>query len=156
MTTDPLTSDFGYCPRSRSVLCQELVSPARHPRFTAVSRVLIAMVFGLVVSVNLVHEATTTHIRCAEHGELSHVVSDDATEAAVAPGADSIVHSRPALELEHEHCVLGCGAWGGDGQSPPALGVGLAEHRLTIAVPRLAAVHRGGLYRTAPKTSPPA
>ena len=98
------------------------------------------------------HEAAVTHVRC-EHGELTH-----AANVRVVAGGQRAVTELPAQteSHDHEHCLLACALHA------------LAKPRFAIAIAAFAAIEpiatatpiaihaRGAVYRTAPKTSPPA
>ena len=92
---------------------------------------LTALAFVLSSLFGLIHEGTTTHIRCAEHGELI-----DGGPAVASPASTGAAH---AVRMANR-----------------AVGGGRAVIRdLELTIPRVAAVHHRDLYRTAPKTSPP-
>lgn len=116
----------------------------------------------LAGAADLYHQATTLHTRCAEHGELVHrnghgdaVAVDHGRRAS----ADPALRDRPASGRvdPHEHCPFPCAA--------PASVIG---PRRVVAVAgvsdaSVAAIRREPptlvgrhLYRSAPKTSPPA
>jgi hypothetical protein len=121
---------------------------------------LTALAFVLSTLVGLVHEATTRHVQCAEHGEQIH--SDAAPLAEAAPVADpaqSGVRGQPAAAIHgHEHCLI-ASATRASRIAPcaPAIAAANVEPAVRPAiVPRVAAARDHRLYRTAPKTSPPA
>jgi hypothetical protein len=143
-------------------------SPARTSRWQAV---LTAAAFVLSSLFGLIHEATTTHVRCAQHGEL--IDSDPAVPTAVrtvpaasatsanAEDPDNAAHVRdlPAVAIhDHEHCSLASATRESRlvPRSPALAPTRVATLDLAVAVPRAAATHGRVLYRTAPKTSPPA
>ncbi|HLU65259.1 MAG TPA: hypothetical protein VKZ63_03250 [Kofleriaceae bacterium] len=117
-----------------------------------------------------IHQATASHARCAEHGELVHGEAGEADgEARVARGVEAWIAAlaRDAVQddlrglpadsdHEHDHCWVRCaerarsGAAHGSGVAAPAA-TGCA-----LALAGLAIQGAGALYRTAPKTSPPA
>ena len=127
-----------------------------HSRLLRASRVqaaLSALVFVVASWIGMVHEATTRHVQCAEHGELV-----DAPSAAPRREHTAAVRNAglPAAH-GHEHCSLMSATRASRIASrPPAL------HSALIAISDVAAVLPSGgtaranaLYRTAPKTSPP-
>lgn len=118
---------------------------------------LTALAFVLASLLGIVHEAATTHVRCAEHGELIH---HDATVASTG-GADrdTTVSDPVAAALQsHEHCALASVTRESRlVPRPPAIASAqVAIARLARSAPRAVAARAGDLYRTAPKTSPPA
>jgi hypothetical protein len=128
-----------------------------------VQAALTALAFVLSSLIGMVHEATTRHVRCAEHGELVHAVATVAASATPATSPaddhDSIVRDLAATTRHgHEHCLLTSTTRESriELRSPAIVTDHIAISDATVAVPRLAAGPRAGLYRTAPKTSPPA
>ena len=123
---------------------------------------LIALTFLLGGLIGRVHEATTTHVRCAEHGELVHVgtVASKGLGALTRATSDAVARdvsdTKPHdVGHEHEHCLLA------------SVLLGTMAVRCAPAIPLLASVddpivvspppfvRYSELYRTAPKTSPP-
>jgi len=130
-------------------------SNTRHT--SRVLAVLLGVTFVLSSLLGLIHEATTPHIRCAEHGELIHgegtstVAASSTSHATIERGLDG---ARP----DHEHCQLTCS--GHELRSvprPPVVGTA-PSIAFELPAPPQHVVHVRGttLYRTAPKTSPPA
>lgn len=117
---------------------------------------LTALAFVFASLFGVLHEATTIHVRCAEHGELIH---RDATIAnAASAGRDAVVRDlRAETKPGHEHCSLTSSTR--ESQlvpRPPAIvSAPVIVSGLTVAGPLVESAHGGGLYRTAPKTSPP-
>jgi len=108
------------------------------------------------------HVATVRHGWCAEHGVQTHVEHDTASlaiagdphdGASALPGDD-----REGREPEDEHCTLGpqCHDHAVPTLSAPAAID--APQLISILAPTPVAVvaDATGLYRVAPKTSPPA
>ena len=136
-----------------------VVSRMRTPtQFVAPRRVMavvtvLAFVFAGIMG--RAHEATTSHVRCAEHGELVHGATHlEAIELA----RDTIVDEQaPANAQNHEHCELACASRAASLQARSfvLVRIALATADLVVAAPHAATPHRDGLYRTAPKTSPP-
>jgi hypothetical protein len=105
------------------------------------------------------HELTVAHVRCAEHGELTHVATSHAASFVAARGLDAIEADAPGTGTTegHDHCSLG-GAVRSDASSsvartavryePPA-----AAGRTKPV--RAVAPGRAFVLASAPKTSPP-
>lgn len=72
-----------------------------------VSRALAIVVFGLCSAgqlLSVAHESTERHVRCAEHGEVTHVPTDLASQP-VAPQSDSpALRGARGAEAGHDHC----------------------------------------------------
>lgn len=145
-------------------------SPARLTRATSRwQAVLTAVAFVLSSLFGLVHEATTTHVRCAQHGEL---IDSNAADARIArsvtpvspanaeePDSVSRVSDLPGVAIHgHEHCSLISATRESRmvPRSPAVVPARVVIGDLAIAVPRTTAAPGRVLYRTAPKTSPPA
>jgi hypothetical protein len=127
---------------------------------------LTALAFVLSSLFGLIHEGTTTHVRCAEHGELI-----DGGPASATPASALVDHARTASEgrgaafraLEaivthgHDHCAMASTMRESRAvPRPPVVAPApVAIGQLEIAAPLLAVALHGELYRTAPKTSPP-
>jgi hypothetical protein len=122
------------------------------------SAALAALVFVLTSVFGVVHEATTAHARCAAHGELVDIDGAGAA-AAVAGPADHTMGTAPALARGHgdEHCLLASAVRASRiSPRPPTLVAAIATiAALVTPGPELAAGRAAGLYRIAPKTSPP-
>jgi hypothetical protein len=126
--------------------------------------ILATLAMALSGAADLYHQATTRHTRCAEHGELVHRNGEGDRDARVArhehaAPRDGTLRDRPAGGPvdPHEHCPFPCAA-------PTSV---IAARRVTALTaprqPALAALRRAPpplvgrhLYRSAPKTSPPA
>jgi hypothetical protein len=125
-----------------------------------VQAAVTALVFVLSSLIGLVHEATTRHVVCAEHGELMHGALETAERAAAGAPAQLGATRDPAIPGAHghEHCSLTSTIHNVRVEPrPPALvPAPPVISDVGDAAPR-AQRHRGDLvYRTAPKTSPPA
>jgi hypothetical protein len=120
---------------------------------------LTALVFVLSSLGGVIHEATTSHIRCAQHGELIHGTASVAAVRTepVAPSARFGSASTAAIH-GHEHCALAAATRVSRLlPCPPALGPAPSTAtEIATAFPEPTAAHDRALYRTAPKTSPPA
>jgi len=138
------------CDLRRAVLVQALAVLA------AVLPVLASLSFAR-------HETTVQHVRCAEHGELTHVASAaEAPAAARASSARSATNSGAAGPLEvrsaaaHEHCAELSDCLGTEASCAhrTAVRVPLAPPQARDVAP---APHfsRALLLAAAPKTSPP-
>lgn len=105
---------------------------------------------------SLFHEATTVHVRCAEHGELVHG-SVETAQANVAAAFSAIGDLAGGAAQGHEHCKLACASRVASIQ-PPAfslIAITTTTYSIEPAVVGVVDSHES-LYRTAPKTSPPA
>jgi hypothetical protein len=122
------------------------------------------MAFVLSTLLGIIHEATTSHIRCAEHGELIHGESATASSTAASTSAAS---SHETIERGlgaggeirgHEHCQLTFSTHESRcTPRPPVIAVAPAIiGELVAAPPRAVFARSTSLYLTAPKTSPPA
>ena len=121
--------------------------------------VVTALVFVLSSWFGLVHEATTTHVRCAQHGELM-----DSGANAIARPAEAAVDAnvRDVAETTsqgHEHCALASAMRESRVVPRPPLLVAaplVTAGPVVAGAPAAETSHDRALYRTAPKTSPPA
>lgn len=137
-------------------------------RFAAGERVLAGLVAMMVVLggvLDLHHQATTRHVLCAAHGALVHgsttaldlAGTGDEIGLALRASGDEI-HQRPGSSSlrEHEHCTFPSAAASSTVEPPrlapvatddaPAAVVAIADVVVTVG---------RGVYRSAPKTSPP-
>ena len=125
-------------------------------RVQAALTTLVFLVAGLL---GVLHEATTTHVRCAAHGEL---VDSDAPVAAVRslPATHAQLTDAQPSAGEHgdEHCLI-VSAVRASRVAPLSPAISAA----TVAIVDLVFVASGvvqlpsaSVYRIAPKTSPPA
>lgn len=118
---------------------------------------LTALAFALASLLGILHEATTIHVRCAEHGELIHRDATVVTTASV--DHDAVVRDlRAETKPSHEHCSLTSSTRESRlvPRAPAIVSAPVIVSGLTIAGPLVEGLRGGGLYRTAPKTSPPA
>lgn len=133
--------------------------PSGAPR--RVHAALTALAFVLASLFGIVHESTTRHVLCAQHGELvdSGVAGSRAERPERVEPRTSAMRAGAGFGFAaHEHCVLAsvsraarvlCAA-------PALVAAPVAATRPVVAaLPPVAARDRA-LYRTAPKTSPPA
>jgi len=118
---------------------------------------LTALAFVLASLFGILHEAATAHARCAEHGELIH---RDATVASTEgpTNAATLGELRTEAIPGHEHCSLTSATRESRlVPRPPAIAPApVASSAVVAATPRAVPARGGALYRTAPKTSPPA
>ena len=132
-----------------------------------VSAALAALMFVLTGVLGVMHEATTAHVRCAAHGELvdsgepaAVMVDSGESAAAVVVPACGTIASAPLLARGHgdEHCLLASAVRASRiAPRPPTLIAAIASvDARVIPLPERAAPRAAGLYRIAPKTSPPA
>ncbi|MBK9034679.1 MAG: hypothetical protein IPL61_26010 [Myxococcales bacterium] len=121
-----------------------------------------ALALLLAGGLELYHQATTRHVRCAEHGELvdrhqsasaALTVDDHAADGVGVRGRPGPADAGPG----HSHCGLACAA-PTQTVSPRRVAVTTRPTTATIvALDGNARVTLGrGVYRSAPKTSPPA
>lgn len=100
------------------------------------------------------HQAAVAHVRCA-HGELTHApavatTSSDAANLTAHPG------SVPSRDHGHEHCVLATALHAVE-QARHVASASITIDRDVVATVTVTPVaSRDPIYRTAPKTSPPA
>jgi hypothetical protein len=140
---------------------------------TRLTAALTVLAFLLGNLGSLIHEATTTHTRCPEHGELVHGetpaaddhgglaldVAEPAGDGTARPSGDAArIRALPqAGSHEHEHCYVTCPT---RGRIDPAARAPSEHAPLAERAPLALAADLGSagrpLYRTAPKTSPPA
>lgn len=117
--------------------------------------IAVALVVSSVLGV--IHEAATRHVVCAQHGELVHAGAAQPGDRALTRTASVRQGGAPAVQ-GHDHCAMAQVLRDPRIASRPSL-LELAP----AAVAQLAApgvdggdVDDRGVYRTAPKTSPPA
>jgi hypothetical protein len=140
---------------------------------TRLAAALTVLSFALGNLGSLVHQATTTHTRCAEHGELIHgeqpVPDDHAGPALELELADDRV-ARPSSDParlrglppaaghdEHEHCfVTAPTRERADPAAHATVDLAPACERSPLALADNPGSAGRPLYQTAPKTSPPA
>ena len=129
---------------------------------------LTAFAFVLSSLFGLIHEGTTRHVRCAEHGELIDGGPAVAAEVGTVAGHARLVHGAfgrgaavrelDAIALHgHEHCTLASAMRESRvvPRAPVVAPAPVAVGALELAVASAAIAHHRELYRTAPKTSPP-
>jgi hypothetical protein len=115
-----------------------------------------ALAFALASLLGVIHEATTRHVVCAAHGELIH--ADAPSKVAKAAPQDAIGARAPSSTDGDDHCAL-AQALRQSRIAPrvPVLAPVVASVDDVVALaPRATVPVASALYRTAPKTSPPA
>jgi len=129
-------------------------APARTWRVQAAATAALFVLAGMM---SLAHQATTHHVRCAEHGELIDA-AEEAAGVSILAGDQAVAHELPAAKAHgHDHCLLACAARESTVVPlAPALAPTPHADAIVAVAPPIAAVPGGVLYRTAPKTSPPA
>lgn len=137
-------------------------SPVTRRRSVRVHAALAALAFVLSSWLGLVHESTTTHVRCAQHGEVidgaASVARISATDAPRDPAGTQLGEGGVARRGGHEHCALASAMRESRISPPPPVvtaALAVTAHTMSITADRVVTRDRG-LYRTAPKTSPPA
>ena len=118
---------------------------------------LTTLVFVVASMLGALHEAATAHVRCAAHGEL--IDSNGPLQTVVRPAPDAIAPAQSSARGHgDEHCLVASAL-----RASPTVPVSPAIAQPVVTVDDLvtvpsapAAVSAVGLYRTAPKTSPPA
>jgi hypothetical protein len=97
------------------------------------------------------HRAEVRHVRCG-HGELVHATIG----AKHSTDASRLVAVESGDDGDDDHCLIATGVRCDARMSAPAIAVQhqVTKHAIVIAIPRV--VVQTTLYRTAPKTSPPA
>jgi hypothetical protein len=137
---------------SRGLVCRMRVATAA--RLVAA---LLVVGAGTAPVFSSWHEVMVQHVRCAEHGELTHVTAAHTHRAAPGRGLSVQSEDSPTPSDEHRHCDEACVVRGGG-----AAAVVRAVARYTPpqapvrAVDRvMARPGRTFLLASAPKTSPP-
>src|SRR5438874_10008088 len=101
------------------------------------------------------------HVRCADHGELSHIAIDASDEAPIAPADHPTARPQERRHIGgHEHCPLAAvidQSARPSRSAPPVMAI-IEPARPARPVRRdvIATDPVGALLRAAPKTSPPA
>jgi hypothetical protein len=111
------------------------------------------------------HELTVRHVRCAEHGELTHVATSEGVTAAserdfaagFAADHDLVEGQENATTDAHDHCALGFIVRGRVDVSVVRSLVRYTPPPVVARVVRRPAVNPGRAFvlASAPKTSPP-
>lgn len=118
---------------------------------------LLALAFALASLLGMAHEATTRHATCAEHGELVHAPARVARSERTT-AASALRGAAPAALHGHDHCSINATTRASSHDlRRPAIARGPLAARDIARAPRTDALAPSlALYRTAPKTSPPA
>jgi len=135
----------------------------RHTLSSRVQATLTVLVLVLSSMAGVLHDATTTHVRCAQHGELVDRRTDLAELGVPTVHAiQSEIHALPAAPAAgsegHEHCALASAIRESRlAPYPPALvAAPVTVSEIALAARPSEVARARGLYHTAPKTSPPA
>jgi hypothetical protein len=131
----------------------------RQPRVPAA---LAAVLLVLANLLGALHDASTSHVRCAAHGEL--VDSDGPLAVVASPAAVAALAAlttAPGSARGHgdSHCLLAAALRASRIAPPPpvvaAAAITVVDLRSAVP-PGLVAAPGASLLRIAPKTSPPA
>jgi hypothetical protein len=124
----------------------------------SVNRVLSALIgvtFVLASLFGLAHDAATTHVRCAEHGEMMHggpppIAASTARHGRLSAGGGGEFRG-------HEHCALASAMRESRvaPHVPAVLTAPVAVHNVAPPPIVQSTARTSPLYRSAPKTSPP-
>ncbi len=137
--------------------------PARagHHGFSAAARVFTLAVIAamwLAQFGSLSHELTVRHVRCAEHGELTHVPISAAAPVTTHPmSRGPAVEGRPGDSVDaHEHCGLAFTLEGNATAPVPDI-CGVLPPPPPVPAPPAPRLRSGRTVAlsAAPKTSPP-
>ena len=136
-----------------------LIQRMRKTRAARTLALVVAAVAGLAQFSALWHEAVVQHVRCVEHGELTHVTALGATASPHAPDRtrSSVDASQSGEPDGHEHCAVAFTVQGGAHAPVARTAVRLAPPP-AVARPASAPAPRPGrgfVLASAPKTSPP-
>jgi hypothetical protein len=122
--------------------------------------VMAASIFAQLLSLS--HEMTVRHFRCAEHGELTHVLALAGAPADAPPARN--VQMTGALRVPgreaaggHEHCGVAFTVEGSSGTVSPGAAIGIVATAPAVRPASALVVSggRAGVLASAPKTSPP-
>jgi hypothetical protein len=103
----------------------------------------------------LSHEISVRHVRCAEHGELTHVATAAGSPAA-APAEDIARTEEAASATAHDHCTLAVTLQASVGPlSRQSAGSSLPPPVPFLPPGEAPSRDRAFLLASAPKTSPP-
>jgi len=127
-------------------------------RSSRLSAAVTVVAFVLSSLFGVLHDASTTHVRCAQHGELIHSSATAPLSFGQRPVVAVVREAARAVAQGHEHCALASAIREARiAPCPPAVvPAPLARAALAVAIACDGAARERGVYRTAPKTSPPA
>ena len=130
------------------------------PAARRVHAALVLWAFTVHNLAGLIHEGTTVHARCAEHGELIHAARSSAAAPAVVDDlTGGVRHAPPEASDGDNHCFIGCAMGERATVARTVVGDALARSALTVES-HLGCDGRAAaplaLPLRAPKTSPPA
>ena len=145
--------------RRRASRCLRLSPGTRVARGLLAIAAVVAVGFGQLST--SWHEATVQHVRCAEHGELTHVRSapdhDVAAQMVETLHRDAVRSAALETVDAHDHCGFLFAIKGGAPAPLVRVAVGfqpppeVARH----VAPPVESRGRAGVLASAPKTSPP-
>jgi hypothetical protein len=135
-------------------------------RRTGAARTLLAGVLLVVATVAPFaaswHEASVQHVRCAEHGELTHVAvshmaPDGGDRRPSVEAGPSMNRGETGTPAGHEHCDLTFVVQGSAQTPPVRTTVRIVPPSVLATAPVVAvpAPGRAFVLASAPKTSPP-
>jgi len=133
-------------------------APARRAG-VRLSAALAAFAFVFASLLGWVHDATTSHVRCAAHGELVDSDAGPANTAVSGPLRDTLSAAQhSARGLGDEHCTLASAVRESRiaPRTPNLLAATVRVAEIAIAARPAARATVTSVYRIAPKTSPPA
>ena len=126
-------------------------------RSTRITATNLAALFALSQLAALAHNATTRHVRCADHGELIHLDRAELDPGAPVTTDDGVTSPEAGASGGHAHCGMSI-----FNREPVVMATclvagGVADPRGAV-VPLDDRAERGSvaIYLLAPKTSPPA
>jgi len=135
------------------------MSPRRDAAGRRVGGLLFAVVLVASQANAWIHAVAIAHVACPEHGEAVHGPARAAHPNDVARAVDgSAVGADVAAAAGHDHCANAALLRWRDVTLPARSGLTAfaAAARFASFAPRYEAAHAAGVYRLAPKTSPPA
>jgi hypothetical protein len=103
------------------------------------------------------HEMTVQHVRCAEHGELTHVASISYDASAPTPRRDTIESADLGTIDGHDHCGFLFSLRNAAPTAIVRVAVKFAPPPTVVKQPaaRVQSTGRAFVLASAPKTSPP-
>jgi hypothetical protein len=103
------------------------------------------------------HRASVRHVRCAEHGEVTHLAALSAPGTVAASGRTTLAPSETGAPSEHDHCGVVLAAQAGAHARPLRTAVPFAPPPVVARIVADTVDLRGRAFvlASAPKTSPP-
>jgi hypothetical protein len=123
------------------------------------SAAVAAFAFVFASLLGWAHDATTSHVRCAAHGELVDSDAGPANTAVAGPLRDTLTAAQhSARGLADEHCTLASAVRESRvaPRTPSLVAATVRVAALAVIAPPAARATVTSVYRIAPKTSPPA